>query len=253
MFLQRVEVQRHVGQRGRQDAARGATRQVALEVVAFGHAAAVFLDQLADGDPRRRQLDPGLAHPARDGKGAQPLAPMAAVAGEPVGALLDDLAHPVEGLHVVRQRRQAEEPDLGREGRLVARQAALALDRLHHRRLLAADVGAGTASQIDRHPAEEVRFAQAVQLTLQDLDHRRIFVADVDVDRLDLAGPAGDQGAFKEPVGIEFQVVTVLEGSGLALVAVDRQDPGFRLLAHQLPFAAGGKACSPKTAQAGVL
>ena len=43
---------------------------------------------------------------------AQPLAAVAALAGEPVGALLDDVAHPEERLDVVDQRRAAEQADL---------------------------------------------------------------------------------------------------------------------------------------------
>ena len=46
-------------------------------------------------------------------------------------------------------RRLAEQPDLDRERRLVARLAAVALDRVEDRRLLTADVGAGAAHDRD--------------------------------------------------------------------------------------------------------
>ena len=42
--LQRVEVERNVGERRRQDAARRAARQVSVESVAVGHAAAELVD-----------------------------------------------------------------------------------------------------------------------------------------------------------------------------------------------------------------
>ena len=54
-----------------------------------------------------------------------------------------------ERLDVVHDRRLAEEPDLDRERRLVARLAAIALDRLEERRLLAAHVRAGADAQLD--------------------------------------------------------------------------------------------------------
>src|SRR6185437_14253901 len=86
---------------------------------------------------------------------AQTLAPTAALAREPLRPLLDDVAHPIERLDIVDQRRPAEEPDLRGERRLVARQAALAFDALQHRRFLTADIGAGAAPQMDAHMPEE--------------------------------------------------------------------------------------------------
>ena len=62
--LQRVEVERDVGQRSRQNSARGAARQISVELVSRKHAAAKFVDQLAHGDAR----------PARD---ARPVSPPA--------------------------------------------------------------------------------------------------------------------------------------------------------------------------------
>ena len=46
------------------------------------------------------------------------------------GALLDDVAHPVHRLDVLLERRAAEQADLRDVRRAMARQAALALDRL---------------------------------------------------------------------------------------------------------------------------
>ena len=50
--------------------------------------AAVFVDKLADGDPRRREVDARLLNPARHREGTQTLAAVAAEAREPVGPLL---------------------------------------------------------------------------------------------------------------------------------------------------------------------
>ena len=60
-----------------------------------------------------------------------------------------DLQHVDQRLHVVDAGRLAEQPALHRERRLVPRLAALALERVEQRRLLAADVGAGAAPQLD--------------------------------------------------------------------------------------------------------
>src|SRR5437879_4298416 len=123
MGFERTEVERDVGHRRRQYAARRAARQIALENMAIGHAAAELVDQLACRDAGWGELDPGIAHPAGDGEGAQSLAPVAALAGKPLGPLLDEIAHPVERLDIVAQGRPAKEPDLCREGRPLPRQA----------------------------------------------------------------------------------------------------------------------------------
>jgi hypothetical protein len=57
--------------------------------------------------------------------------------------------HVGQRLDVVDDGRLAEQPDLDRERRLVARLAALALDRFEQGGLLAADVGAGATPQLD--------------------------------------------------------------------------------------------------------
>ena len=123
--------------------------QVGIERVAVGHAAAVFVDQLAQGDAGRREVHAGLLDAARDRERAQALAAVAAVPANQSRALLEDVAHPVQRLEVVLQRRPAEQPDLRDVGRAQPRHAALAFDRFDHRRLFAADVGAGAAPQLD--------------------------------------------------------------------------------------------------------
>src|SRR5687768_8810225 len=95
-------------------------------------------------------MHPWLLHPAGDGERAQAFPAVPALRGEPLRALLDDLAHPVHRLHVVLEGRPAEEADLRHVRRAQARHAALALDRLDHRRLLAADVRSRTPAQVDR-------------------------------------------------------------------------------------------------------
>ena len=86
----------------------------------------------------------------------------------------------------------------------------------------------------------------------QDLAHRRVLVAQVDVDGLGLDRPGGDQHAFEELVRLALQVVAVLEGAGLALVAVDRHQARAGLGAHEGPLAPGREAGAAEAAQAGI-
>src|SRR5215213_564029 len=109
--------------------------------MALSHASAELVDQFAHRDTRGRQLHAGIFYPSRYRVTAQTVAAIAAVALPPVRALLDDVADPPQRLDVVDQRRQPEQPDLEGIGRLVPRQAALALDAFQQRGFLAADIG----------------------------------------------------------------------------------------------------------------
>ena len=251
--LQRVEVQRQVRQPRRQDAARRAAGQVGVQRVAVGHAAAILVDQLAQRDPGRRQLDPRLAHATADAKPPQPAAAVAAVRREPVAAALEDLSHPEERLDVVHQRRAAEQPALGDIRRAQPRHAAPALDRFDHRRLLAADIGAGAAAQLDRRQRQRCGALQGVDLGGEHRAQPVVLVAQVDPDRVDAGGPGRDQHAFEEAVRVALQAPAVLEGAGLALVGVDRHQPRRRLRAHDAPLARGRESGATEPAQPGAV
>ncbi len=138
-------------------------------------------------------------------------------------------------------------------GRLVPRQAALALDALQHRRLLAADIGAGAAPELDFQAAGKAGLGQLCKLVGEELADRGILVAKVDVDLLRLDRPSGDQHAFQHAVRVSLQEIAVLEGPGLAFIGVDRHQPRARLLTHQSPFLAGGEAGAAKPAQPGAF
>ena len=196
VFFQRAEIERDVVHRGRQDAAGRAARQIGVEGVAVGHAAAEFVDQFAHGEAGRRELDAGILDAAGDRIAAQAVAAVAAVALPPVRALLDDVAHPEQRLDIVDQRRQAEQPDLERIRRLVPRQAALAFDAFQQRGFLAADIGAGAAAHVHARTARR----QLGDFERQDLERGRIFVADVDVDVGRIDDMRADQRAFQEAV-----------------------------------------------------
>src|SRR5258706_512617 len=63
----------------------------------------------------------------------------------------------------------------------------------------------------------------------------------------------GDQHALEEAVGGGVEIVPILEGAGLALVAVDRHQARAGLAAPRAPLARGRKAGAAEAAQAGLL
>ena len=74
-----------------------------------------------------------------------------AEAREPLRTLAQDGGHGGEALRVVDGGRRAVEAERGRERRLEARLAGLALERIQQRRFFAADVGAGADERVDVH------------------------------------------------------------------------------------------------------
>jgi hypothetical protein len=203
--------------------------------------------------PAGASFTPGSRTRPDTEKVRRPLRPLRPWPENQSGTVLDDVAHPEQGLDVVDERRAAEEADLARERGLVARQAALALDRFEHRGFLAADIGARAAAQMDLGVAREPRFLQLGDLAQQDLAHLRVLVAQVDVDRLRLDRERADQHALEETVRVLLEIVPVLEGAGLALVGVDRHEARCGLGAHEAPLAACREAGAAEAAQVRIL
>ncbi len=142
-----------------------------------------------------------------------------------------------------------EQADLEREGRLVPRQAALALERFDQRGFLATDIGARTPAQMNARGA----FGELGDLAGQNLAGNRVLVAQVDVDVRSLDHMGADQHALEEAVRIGVEVELILEGTRFALVAVDRHQPRARLAAHGAPLAPRREAGAAEAAQAAVV
>src|SRR5262245_29586187 len=120
------------------------------------------------------------------------------MAREPRRSLLRDVTHPMHRLHVVLERGTPEEPDLREVRRTETGLAALALDRLDHRGLFAADVGAGAAAEMNgRNRAGRIGLKRR-DLAFENRAASVIFVAKVDVDFVDADSPRGDERAFDE-------------------------------------------------------
>src|SRR5205823_6237371 len=131
-----------------QYSARCAAGQVRREPVPVLHPAAELLDQLARGDTGWCDFRAWITDPPGDRIAPQPFAAVPSLRSPPICATLQDVAHPVQRLHVVDERRATEQPDLEWIGRLVSRQAPLAFQAFEQRGFLAANIGARAAPQM---------------------------------------------------------------------------------------------------------
>jgi hypothetical protein len=238
--LERVEIHKLVvadmlGEDGR----RGAAGDDSLEVVpAADDAAAVLVDELAEGD-RHFFLDgAGVVDVARDGKELGALVALATKAGKPAAAAAEDGGGDGDGLDVGDGRRASEETDGSGERRLQAGLSGLAFERLDERRLLAADVGAHAAVDVDVKVvagaagvlADEAGLVRLLDGALEDGGLVEELAADVDVGGGGVHGAASNEAALDELVGVLAHNLTVLAGAGLALVGVDDEVAGLVVL-----------------------
>ena len=204
-FGERVEVVGHVEVRGGQHRRGGAAGEPALDRAPLRRAAGEAVDDLARGDARARSRScPGAARgrrptrawcrsrsPRRASRTRSPPIRMIAGTVASVSTLLISVGSLVEAL-------------VGREGRLQARVAALALERVEQARLLAADVGAGAAVHDEREGvlgAEDVladvaRLARFVERRLEHVGLQHVLAADVD----ERAARAGRVGGDDDPL-----------------------------------------------------
>ena len=117
--------------------------------------------------PAGASLTPGLAHAAGDARRcASPVRPLRPWPVHQSAPALQDVAHPVERLDIVDQRRAAEQADLERIGRLVPRvaracprcfRAATIPRRRYRRRRRGADAGRGRRAAASRSRARGSR------------------------------------------------------------------------------------------------
>ncbi len=181
---------------------------------------------------------------------------------ERVAAVAHDPGHRRERLGVVDGRRLAIEPVARRKGRLEARLALLALERVEERGLFTADVGAvaGVGVKLEAVArAEDVladiaRGARFGQRLLELLVGRPYLAVDVVVAGGRAHGVAGDHHAFDHRVRVVAQEVAILAGARLALVRIAHDVFRARELArHERPLEPGRKAGAATATQAGFL
>src|SRR5690606_7041966 len=203
----------------------------------------------------------GLLHGAAHAEQARAGRLRRADRGERRAALEDDVRDVRERLDVVDDGGLAEEARLDRERRLVARLAAVPLDRVEERGLLAADVGAGALAELDVEAeagaghvvAEPAVFAGLLDRVRDALERERVLAAEVDVTVLGADGERGDRHGLDDREGVALEQDAVLERAGLGFVRVaDDVARARRLPRDSVPLPAGGERGAAAPEQAGV-
>ncbi len=190
------------------------------------------------------------------------LARFGALRREPLRPHIDDFRHIGPGLHVVDNRRGAEQPLLGRIRRPRHGLADATHDGSHERRFFPAHKGPGPLVdlQVETELGAQDVFPQETKLPglgnglAQTFDRQGIFVTHVNVTRLRPDGISPDDHALDDRMRVAFHDRPIHKGPGVAFVAVanDKLDLAFALTA-QPPFAPGEKSGPAPASQAGTL
>src|SRR3954469_7142015 len=260
----RVEVVGKVEVVGLQHRGARAAREPELDLAALGRAAREAVDDVARLHPELDLEVAGVRDVARDRHELRAGRALDAELRVLLAAHLDDGRHRRERLDVVDQRGPLVQALVGGERRLEARVAALALERVEQRGLLAADVRAGATvdPELERVVGAEDAVAQ-VALGLRLLDRllearglQVVLTADVDERARGADDVRRDDHALDEHVRRLLHELAVLERAGLGLVGVADEvlvhralGQEGRLLAHREAGAAA--AADPRAVELG--
>ena len=193
VVVEGAEIERQVGESRGQEAPRSAAGEEGLEPVSRRHAAAMGVDEFADGDSGRRRSSRRVR-----GRGPKPTTRAGPCLRSrrgrrtPRRRLRGFGRKPIERLDIVDEGRAPEEALLRGKGRAMAGKPAFSLQAFEERRLLAADIGAGAAPQMHGNAAVEAGLAQRRELGDEDFPRRRIFVTQIDVDFRRFDRPGGE-------------------------------------------------------------
>ncbi len=219
------------------------------------------LDDLAHRRAQGNLVVAGPLHVSRDGNDLIAFAALRTDRREPVGAAFENRHEIGERLDVVDDRRHAVEPLDRRKRRLQPRLAALALERVEQRRLLAADIRAGAAMNGDLEivtAAEDVLadvsgLARFVERRAENLVAALELAANVDerVMRGDPIRP--DQHALDNQMRRVLEQHVIFERAGLGFVAVADEVAHGLVLRQKRPFLAGRKTRAAAAAQTRLL
>ena len=263
---QRVEVHRAVddliGRHQRHGRAAGDDGEQIVPAAA--DAAAMGVDELAEGHAHGVFDDARAVHMAGDLEELGALVLRAADGGEPGRAAAQDGRGDGDRFDVVDGGRVAIKAGAGGERRLEARLALLAFQAFEHRGFFAADIGAGAAVDDDIEViarAAGVLADEAGLVGLADGGEQRfgfadIFAADVDEGGAGLHGKAGDERAFDQLVRIVADDLAVLAAAGFRFVGVDDEvarPRRVRRLGHEAPLHPRREAGAATAAQAAGL
>ena len=185
----------------------------------------------------------------------------------PVGSLGRHQGGGAKGLDVVQRGRALQVAVADRVRWPVARDAALAFERLDQRRFLTADIGTGT--QVDFDVEVEAGMAQNVasqqaslapprQHAIERRQQIAVFAAQIEKALATVDGIGAHRHAFEHQIGLGRKQDAILEGAGLALVGVAHHiTPRICVISGGVaagrPFQAGGEAGATAPAQVGML
>lgn len=222
-----------------QDRSGGTTRDDGQEVVpSASDTTAVLVNELAERDGHLLFDGARVVDVTGDTEELGALVSLTAKPGEPASSAAADGRGDGDGLDVGDSGRASEETDGSRERGLETGLARLSLNGLNQRSLLAAHVGTGTSVDVNieivtgsagvlANQAIGVGFVDGV---LEDIGLQDEFTTDIDVGSGRVHGSAGNEAALDELVWVLSHDFSVLAGSGLALIGIDDQVSGLRVL-----------------------
>src|SRR5690606_35150825 len=248
----------------RQQRHRGAARNDGEQVVpTAAYAAGMLLNQLTQRNTHLLFHVAGLVDMARDAEKFRARVIGTAKAREPARATAEDLRPDGNALDVVDCRGAAPDADVGREWRLQARLALVALKAFNERGFLTADIGARAAVHVDVEIIARAAGVFADQpgvigllngiVEVTRFQHK--LTADVDIGSTRAHRETGDKTPLQQAVRIEAHDLPVLAGAGLGFIRIDHQiaRTAIGFFGHERPFEAGREARAAATAQAAVL
>ena len=246
-----LALERQVELLGREPRRRTATGHERLELVAVADALAelVAVQQIAERGGAVDDLEhAGAVHVPTDGNHAGAGARDGADGRVRLDAVVHQPRQVRQRLDVVHDRGLAVEADGRREVRgLESRLAALALEALDERRLLADHIGTRTPVQHDVDtevraedvPSDVAGGVRIVERQRHSLVRQGHLATNVEETLRQPCGVARDQAALDELVWISLEEQAVLVRAGFALVTVDDQVPGELARRHETPLGSG--------------
>ncbi len=233
-----------------------------LETVSVANPACEAVDQLAERRVHRRFVHARTLDVPAHAIELGPAVLLRAERREGLRPAQENDGDVAERLDVVHRRRALIETGDGRERRLDSRLRALPFQRLEQRRFLARFVRARSAVHVDLAVEIGAQDAAAgiaggvgfLDGALENMLHVHELAPDVDVGDLGADRVAADEASFEQQVRIALHQHMILERARLALVGIAGEI--FRLrrvLQHELPLHAGGKARTAAAAEPGLL
>src|SRR6202521_2548665 len=210
------------------------------------------VDERSQGGAHRDLVETGHADVPREAEKAGARRVGRAGRGKSCAAFAHDVQHVHQRLDIVDERGLAEEPGLDREWRLVARLAALSLDRVEKRGLLSADIGPRAAPDLDFEI--EKSFGGGLRnRVFNPMARERVFAPDVQITLLATRRESGDRHRLDNGERITLQELPVLEGPGLGFVRIAHEVMrAGGSLRHRVPLAPARKRGAATTQQPGV-